>query len=159
MDQEVSDLTGLQPEDLEAIEVLRLSSVNFHLCIYNLTDMWIIKNIFFHLSYLWVSFSLKIHGCADQNKYMGIWKLIQVGMMFVNLNQLIKHLPNETSEQQCSKICPFSAALAFKTSTPIIVRWWPPVFDLTKILFCYLRPNFTHDWSSKVESTKNIKPK
>ena len=50
MDQEVSDLTGLQPEDLEAIEVLRLSSVNFHLCIYNLTDMWIIKNIFSFVS-------------------------------------------------------------------------------------------------------------
>ena len=70
MDQEVSDLTGLQPEDLEAIEVLRLSSVNIYLCIYNLTDMWIIKT-YFHLSHLWVSFSLKIHRCAYQNKYMG----------------------------------------------------------------------------------------
>ena len=49
MDQEVSDLTGLQPEDLEAIEVLRLSSVNFHLCIFHLTDMWIRINLFSEL--------------------------------------------------------------------------------------------------------------
>ena len=50
MDQEVSDLTGLQPEDLEAIEVLRLSSVNSHLCSCHLTDMWIIINLFSFVS-------------------------------------------------------------------------------------------------------------
>ena len=54
MDQEVSDLTGLQPEDLEAIEVLRLSSVNSRLCICHLTDhltfMWIIINLFSFVS-------------------------------------------------------------------------------------------------------------
>ena len=51
MNQEVSDLSGLQPEDLEAIEVLRLSSVNSHLCFCHLTD---ITKTYFHLSHLWV---------------------------------------------------------------------------------------------------------
>ena len=48
MNQEVSDLSGLQPEDLEAIEVLRLSSVNSHLCICHLTDIKI--NLFSFVS-------------------------------------------------------------------------------------------------------------
>ena len=72
MDQEVSDLTGLQPEDLEAIEVLRLSSVNFRLCIYNLTDMWIIKDIFLFVSLVGFIFIKKY---TDVPFKISIWGL------------------------------------------------------------------------------------
>ena len=89
MDQEVSDLTGLQPEDLEAIEVLRLSSVNSHLCSCHLTDITI--NLF---SVVWlVAFNCngQRQCCVYQNKYkwgLKSWfKLEWCLHTSVNLNQ------------------------------------------------------------------------